>query len=812
MFRKRSDSEMKPLTWLIISGFVVASLSVVVMAYMAYNNLLSLEREVRTGTAPNRFLKDMDEAKGELNEFALQVRYYVISGEPDQKNKEFLENRKAINFKQYEALEKLGRSLDLPDSVKSKISDLIKLFEDRYVLLDSLWGLMDLETVALLSKDRKKANIDSIYIQYVLAEASGHPEQKPDVSTDFLSDENNKAVLFGTLQDFAKAELERKKQIQEVMDGERNLVQNIAALESYLKEVVRKKSKIGLKSVEEEADRARIFIGVATVMIIPLVFLFLARIISDVEKNRKLEARLKEEKQRAEELASAKEEFLAKMSHEMRTPMSAIIGFSNKMLQKPLDAEMKSFMGPIRHSADLLLQLINDVLDYSKLEANKTYLGKEPFHLRGLVEDVYELFIPQVEKKGIALSAKMGKSLPEVVWGDPLRLKQMLLNLVGNAVKFTDRGSVTISLKVFEQKGKVVSVLFQIIDTGIGIPLDQQKKIFEDFIQVDDSNSRKYGGTGLGLSITKKLADLHGGSLNLSSLPGKGTTVSLLIPYEIGDKKDIRIESDTSVEVHPELAGKRILLADDDYYNRLLVKNQLQLWNMHVDEVENGKEVIQKLSANQHYVALLMDLHMPELNGIKTTEYIRQELRMDLPIIALTATTSKIAQQEAIEAGMQAFLLKPFQTEDLHKELIRLLGLHHTKQVAENTQKETESMPSQPNPESEFPFPELYKVSRGDMGMIKRMLEQYVSLTDSNWQKLTTAAQAGNNEEVALLAHRMVPAHRHLGFQDMVNKLKRLEELADQGILDGEASQLIQEIPQGLANSKAKVKKVLAES
>ncbi|WP_018127790.1 PAS domain-containing hybrid sensor histidine kinase/response regulator [Balneola vulgaris] len=391
----------------------------------------------------------------------------------------------------------------------------------------------------------------------------------------------------------------------------------------------------------------------------------------DITKFKKVQRDLLEAKKQAEESSKAKEEFLANMSHEIRTPMNAIIGLTKLLNQTPLNPEQKKYVEATINSADYLISIINDILDFSKIEARKLDIEQVGFDMVKLVDDVFSTMHFRAEEKGILLQKELSKDLKSYFIGDPTRIKQILINLLSNAIKFTDRGSVKLEVHALNTKknGKVVQ--FKVVDTGIGISNEKLTKIFESFSQADTSTTRKFGGTGLGLTITQLLVELLGGKILVQSAVGEGSEFSVNIPLSYADKEDLAEQPVYNVNTF-DISTINLLLVEDHKINRLLIKSLLDQWRVKHDWAQNGEEALEKLT-NDKFDIILMDVQMPVMDGIEATMAIRNQLKMDIPIIALTANAVKGDTDRCKEAGMNDYLTKPFDPSTLYNKIINQL-------------------------------------------------------------------------------------------------------------------------------------------
>ncbi|WP_179414350.1 PAS domain S-box protein [Mucilaginibacter sp. E4BP6] len=390
-------------------------------------------------------------------------------------------------------------------------------------------------------------------------------------------------------------------------------------------------------------------------------------VIIDITSKKKVELELIAAKEQALQLNRAKDMFISVMSHEIRTPLNAVIGMSRLLIDNnPLESQ-KENLDILQFSAENLMTLINDVLDFTKIETGNIELEKTEVNLREMVHRVVNSMQYRVSEKNIYLNETIDESIPEFIIADSARLVQVLLNLVNNAIKFTDIGGVTIDLKVLEETNGNSRIRFAVTDTGIGIANDKLGTIFESFKQAEADTTRKYGGTGLGLAISKRLVELYDSRINVDSVLGQGSTFWFIITFN--KAKHHTNTTNDKMEIGLRL---NVLVVDDNQINRILVNKVLQKWGTQVDFAENGQEAVDKITSNMNYDVVLMDIHMPVMGGIEATQIIRSKIDayfQQLPIIALTASmlSSEINQMDS--AGMNDFILKPFDPKTLFEKL-----------------------------------------------------------------------------------------------------------------------------------------------
>ena len=384
----------------------------------------------------------------------------------------------------------------------------------------------------------------------------------------------------------------------------------------------------------------------------------------------KNEEDLKKARQVAEEAAQAKQQFLSTMSHEIRTPLNAILGMTYLLLQEDPKKEQLEFLNSLKFSGDNLMTLINDILDFNKIESGNIFFEEADFNLKELIHGIRQSFRFRTEEKGIKLKVLIDSELPEVVGGDAARLNQVLTNLIGNAIKFTETGSITINVLVMNSGKKKIELEFAVVDTGIGIPEDKQKIIFDSFKQASINTTRKFGGTGLGLAICKRLIELQGRKLEVESKVGKGSKFFFTLEFNKSKRKSLKPEY-TGEEKFDQLVGKKVLLAEDNEINTIVAQKILTRWGIDVEAVTNGLEVIEKV--NKHdFDVILMDLHMPEMDGFEATKILRksdQDKIRNVPVIALTASVMSDVQNKIKKADFNDYILKPFNPTELYNKI-----------------------------------------------------------------------------------------------------------------------------------------------
>ena len=527
---------------------------------------------------------------------------------------------------------------------------------------------------------------------------------------------------------------------------------------------------------KKQVNDIKFFSIIFSLVITCLLFTLIYLITSYIKKKNQVEATLTQSKQHADELAKAKETFLANMSHEIKTPLNAIYGFTEQILAGDLESEQREQLKIVKNSAAYLTKLVNNILTYSKLQAGKDKLDISIFNLKEEFQEIEALFKNQAKTKGIDFLVDTSKFSAAFVLGDLNKLKQILFNLIGNALKFTTKGKVTIHLS---QKilNHVYWMDFRIKDTGKGIAKDDLPRLFNEFEQVGKNVQKEFGGTGLGLVITKQIVERLGGKIVIKSELNSGTEVKVSIPFVIAEAP-----SDTSVEQISatdqfSFENKTILIVDDDEFNRLLIKSVLKKYKLLFLEAKNGNEAIQ-LVESKKIDAVLMDLRMPQKNGIETTIDIRK-FNKTLPIIGATAEANEEKIAQCIAAGMNSVILKPFTGSQL---IEALTGVFEKGSVVNSPNLEQIS-------DSEFGTDtinaaSLNQYSAEDDSFKIEMIRLFYTSINNALVQIEDAASKKDFKTVGELAHKIIPSCKHFEATKLIGTLKQLELLIDEQLID----------------------------
>ncbi len=472
----------------------------------------------------------------------------------------------------------------------------------------------------------------------------------------------------------------------------------------------------------------------------------------------------------AEDAVKSKQQFLSNMSHEIRTPMNAIIGFTKVMLKTELSAKQKEYLTAIKMSGDALIVLINDILDLAKVDAGKMTFEQSRFKLAQSISAMLHLFEAKIQEKNLELVKEYDANIPEVLVGDPVRLHQIILNLVSNAVKFTSEGRITVSVRLLKEDEESATIEFAVADTGIGIMANKLEKIFENFQQASSATARLFGGTGLGLAISKKLVEQQGGSIRVESELDKGAVFSFILTFKKTDDKS-ELES-MIMEQDTEALNIKVLVVEDMALNQLLMKTLLDDFGFERDIADNGRIAIEKLQANS-YDIILMDLHMPEMNGFEATERIRSQLHSKIPIIALTADVTTVDLEKCKTVGMNDYIAKPVDERLLYSKIVGLV-----KKPLPVTVEEI-SEPKQVKKLKYTDLEYLTQRTKNNPSLIMEMISAYLEQTPPLISAMKQSAHDKDWDSLYATVHKMIPSFSIMGISnDFESMAKKVQEFA----------------------------------
>ncbi|MES2515992.1 MAG: response regulator [Bacteroidota bacterium] len=494
----------------------------------------------------------------------------------------------------------------------------------------------------------------------------------------------------------------------------------------------------------------------------------------DITDRKKLELQLREAKVEAEQANVSKSSFLANMSHEIRTPLNAMLGFTDLLELTDLNAKQKEYLEAIDTSGKNLLVIINDILDFSKIEAGMMTIEKVAFSPQQLIHSVYAMFFAKAQSKTLKLYISIDPKLPNLVYGDSTKLNQVLINLIGNAVKFTNEGSVSIDCEVVSLSDTKVKIKVSVKDTGIGIAPNKIGKVFDRFTQAEDDITRNFGGTGLGLSIAKKIIELQHGAIQVVSEPGKGSDFNFTLEYTLADEKEYAPVKKEAIIIKDVFIGKKVLIVEDNVLNQKLAADLLLNEGFNIDIAENGQVALDRLKEKQ-YDVILMDIQMPVLDGYQATKKIRGELKINTPIIAMTANAITGEQERCLNLGMNDYITKPFK----RNVLLSTLSGHF------NSAGNIEAMVAHPEKPDNIQedritnLSYLREFSEGKDSFVREIIQVFLTQNPLDMTDLEKAIAEDNYAAMRSLAHSLKTSLGFVGFPErLIHLLTEAESLA----------------------------------
>ena len=492
---------------------------------------------------------------------------------------------------------------------------------------------------------------------------------------------------------------------------------------------------------------------------------------TDISVQKQMQQKMEEAIQIAENSAKAKETFLTNMSHEIRTPLNVIIGMIREIGKEALTTNQKIYLKHAESSSFHLLSIVNNVLDMSKIEAGEFKLDIKDFSLSAVLSNVKSILSSRANGKKIDFKVECSDNIAKALRGDSLRLSQVLINLLGNSIKFTDKGSVVLKVNLLSDNSEIQKVSFEVADTGIGMSEEYLKRIFKKFTQEYDASNRAYEGTGLGMSISKQIIEMMGGQIAINSKKGQGTNISFSIDFPVGIEENL-IVIDKNTRSY-DISGTRVLLVEDNEMNRFIARQSLLQAKCILTEAINGKEAIDILRTKQ-FDLILMDIQMPEMDGVEATKIIREELNLKTAIIALTANAFKHDMDLYMSIGMDDYLIKPYKEEELFAKVEQIVRLR--KGNAKGKELKISNNAEKSDVRHLYSLRQIEVISGGDKKFVATLIAMFLKLSDETIELLNEALESNNIEQIKRLAHKIKPSLDNLEVNDLHNEIRLLEQ------------------------------------
>lgn len=772
----------------VFAGFLGAVIAVVLIGSMAWFSLNKIVTGAQESAKPDKRIFLMKEILSGISDAEGYIKSYTITNDPKYL-KPYYELVASID-KRIIKLKKMGKD----EHDRKLVDSLSGLVQMKFVVLNQFVDLRDTGRMQAILEDLSAranpglANVDD--------GTPGDDKQKGFWSKIFgkrkkITPPVNKAQS-GSRDMWTEIEVLRFMEQQNAEEREAALLDITARDQQVMAQIRGMVSRIeseyqtGIleqtKKAESLASQTNVLIGLFCAIVSIALILMGYLIIRYIKKNRDITRQLSIAKNNSEKLAYAKEMFLANMTHEIRTPLHAIIGFAGQLMEDEKTNARNEQIGIIKKSSEHLLKLVNNILDLSKLDSGNLNRAMEVFSPTEVFKEVMMILKPMALEKKINWKFEPKDDHLPKVEGDLISLKQILINLLSNAVKFTDKGGVSLSVKgnTYKEPG-VLWLEIKITDTGSGIAADKLPGIFEEFEQAADMTASSFTGTGLGLSIARKLITHLKGTIEIESEKGIGTLAIVHLPYKLSENVIISDKKNVKGQI---FKGMHVLVADDEPYNIKLLSAILKKWGVEFETFADGESALEALLGRSFDIALL-DLKMPRRNGYEVAKELRknkEHKNQNIPLLALTASTKAEILENCQSAGINKVLTKPFSEEDLFKIFSEIFPGTMVNNLIPDTEEETQTMVEQETPiAGYYNLNEIYKIADGDEGFAMEMIRTFIESTNKNLELLVKACNASEWPVVGRVAHTMAPPCRHMGMKHIAEMLKRLETTAASG-------------------------------
>ncbi len=781
-------SAKRSITAKVVTGYVIVAILAALAVWYVYNQVISYSEIAQSNTENNRQLILVSEITTDLNESENTSRRLIQTGKEEDLD---LYNSQidSIEFKLRE-LEQTYEEIDLENEVDS----ISKLLDQKTQNLKELVALRDSDRntnyYSRVLNELKKIDESFADDDYEQRFANLEPHQRrvlirlleyaKEDNAQELTNQRLDSLVSSVKKVLSELEMANRQFRNEVNQKENELLNNDMILNQQLQSLL-----AGLEQKEREntVQRAETFqnmlnktsniIIIGSCIILLTILYFIINIIGDITRSQRYRVQLEEAKDFAESLLASREQFMAAITHDLRSPLTTVMGYTDLIHKTDLSEKQKHYLTQIKKSSEFILRLVNDLLDLSKLEAGKMLIENLSFNPKKLIHDTVNNIIPAEKKKDVEIVIEVSEGTNVQIQSDPFRIKQILANLISNAWKFTEKGKIVIAAELKKSTGENHILEIRVKDSGIGISKEMQENIFEEFSQENSSIEKRFGGSGLGLAITKRLTQLLDGEIKLESVQGKGSEFTILIPViKLSETREEPERAKTELEnaetANIDASGMKALVIDDEPGQLSLTVELAQSMGFEIDTAENGKIGLEKLHAGD-YDIVLTDIQMPILDGFDLITTIRSNEKFkDLPVIALSGRTD-IEKEVYTEVGFNNKLLKPYKPTELKQNIAELLQLNYKEEEV------TAAIDNDRLRSENYDLTDIYEFSGRDEDAMQTIIQAFLDGAQQSMQDLKTAYKEKDTDKMGKLAHRMLPMLRQMKANEVIAILMKLE-------------------------------------
>lgn len=781
-------SARRSITVKLVTGYVIVAILAALAVWYVYNQVISYSEIAQSNTENNRQLILVSEITTDLNESENTSRRLIQTG-----NKEDLD----LYNSQIDSVENKLRELEgtyKEINLENEVDSISKLLAQKTENLKELVALRDTDRntnyYSRVLRELKKIDESFADDEYERRFANLEPHQRrvlirlleyaKEDNAQELTNQRLDSLVSSVKKVLTELEMANRRFRDEVNQKENELLNNDMILNQQLQSLL-----AGLEQKERETtvERAEVFqnmlnktsniIIIGSCIILLIILYFIINIIGDVTRSQRYRVELEEAKDFAEGLLASREQFMAAITHDLRSPLTTVMGYTDLIQKTDLNEKQKHYLTQIKKSSEFILRLVNDLLDLSKLEAGKMLIENISFNPKKLIHDTVNNIIPAEKNKNVAIKIKVSSKTNVQIKSDPFRIKQILANLISNAWKFTEEGEILIAaeLKNSSNENHILEIIIK--DSGIGISKEMQENIFEEFSQEDSSIEKRFGGSGLGLAISKRLTHLLKGDIKLESEQGKGSEFTILIPViklsETREEPERASDEENDFEnAHINASGLNALIVDDEPGQLSLTVEVARSMGFNIETAENGKAGLQKLN-NGDFDIVLTDIQMPIMDGFELIKTLRsRDDHKNLPVIALSGRTD-IQKEMYTKAGFNNNLLKPYRPGELKRNISELLHLDYEKSG------EKEKVHNRKLKSESYDLSDIYEFAGHDDDAMHTIIHAFIDGARQSMQELKSAYKKKDTDRMGKLAHRMLPMLRQMKANEVILVLMKLE-------------------------------------